>query len=81
MMKMRGYGSGFHDGKFQINKDGPRCIMSKTSFIIVDIDSLQLEGRVSNALTRWVNAMLISNYFPEVKEKINTYDVDGGNKI
>ena len=73
---MRGYGSGFYDvncARFQIDQDGPRCVISSTSFVIVDVDSLQLEGRVSNVLTRWVNAMLISNYFPELKE-INTYD-------
>ena len=43
-------------------------------FIVVYIDSLQLEVRVTMVGTSWVNAVFIRDHFPELKkQKINAF--------
>ena len=50
---------GVHCAGLQINKYSPRDILPSSSFVVVDIDSLQLKVRISVVRTSWVNSVLV----------------------
>jgi len=54
-----------HGAGFQINKDGTGDIFSSGGLVVVDIDPLELEVRVSVVGSSWVNAMLVRDDLPE----------------
>lgn len=45
----------------------PWNIFVASGLIIVDVDSFELKIRVSHILARWVNAVFIGYYLPELK--------------
>lgn len=55
-----------HGTRFQINKDSTGHIFAASSFIVVDIDTFQLEIRVAVVCTSGVNSVFIRNDFPEL---------------
>jgi len=58
--------NGVHGSWLEIHKDGSWDITATSGFVVVDIDSLQLEVRVSVVGTGWVNTVLIGDDFPEL---------------
>merc|ERR1719498_517593 len=57
---------GVHGTWLKIHKDGSWDITATGGFVVVDVDSLQLEVRVSVVGTGWVNTVLIGDNFPEL---------------
>jgi len=56
---------GVHCSWFEIHKDGSWDESTSSSFVIVDVDSLKLEVRVTVIGTGWVDTVLIRDDFPE----------------
>jgi len=57
---------GVHGTWLKIHKDGSWDITATGGFVVVDVDSLQLEVRVSVVGTGWVNSVLVGDDFPEL---------------
>ena len=57
---------GVHGSWFKIHEDGSGDVSSSGGFIIVDIDSLELEVGVSVVGTCWVNSVLVRDDLPEL---------------
>jgi hypothetical protein len=57
--------NGIHGSWFEIHKDGSWNISSTSGFVEIDVDSLELEIRVTVIGTGWVNTMLIRDDLPE----------------
>lgn len=62
-----------HGTRFQVDKDGTRHILALVTFIVVDIDALQLELHQvlisTSVFTSGLDAMFITDDFPELKRK------------
>jgi len=56
---------GVHGSWFEIHKDGSGDETATSGFVIVDIDSLELEVRVTVIGTGWVDTVFIRDDFPE----------------
>ena len=57
---------GVHGAWLEIHKDGSGYITATGGFVVVDVDSLELEIGVTVVGTSWVNAVLVGNDFPEL---------------
>lgn len=62
-----------HGTRLQIDKDGTRHILALVTFIVVDVDALQLELHQvlisTSVFTSGLDAMLVTDDFPELEEK------------
>jgi len=56
---------GVHGTRFKVHEDRTWDIASTSCFVEVNVDALQLEVGISVVGSRWVNAMFVSNDFPE----------------
>jgi len=56
---------GVHGSWFEIHEDGSWDVSSSGGLVIVDVDSLELEIRVTVIGTGWVNTVLVGDDFPE----------------
>ena len=65
---------GVHCARLQIDQDGPRDVFPTGGFIVVDVDSLELEIGVTIVATGRINAVFIGNHFPELKKLNIIYD-------
>merc|ERR1719291_551745 len=57
---------GIHGTWLKIHKDGSWDVTASGSFVVVDVDSLELEVGVSVVGTGWVDSVLIGDDFPEL---------------
>ena len=57
---------GVHGSWFEIHEDGSWNVSSSSGFVIVDVDSLELEIGVTVVGTGWVNTMFVGDDFPEL---------------
>jgi hypothetical protein len=56
---------GVHGTRFEVHKDGSGDETATSSFVIVDVDSLKLEVRVTVIGTGWVDTVFVRDDFPE----------------
>ena len=56
---------GVHGTWFKINEDGPRDVLAAGGFVVVDVDSLQLQVRVAVVGTGRVNTVLVGDDLQE----------------
>merc|ERR1712151_846511 len=56
---------GVHGSWFKIHKDGSWDVTASSGFVVVNVDSLELEVRVTVVGTGWVNSVFIGDDFPE----------------
>jgi len=61
----RSSSDGVHRSWFEIHEDSSWDESTTGSFVIVDVDSLKLEVRVTVVGTSWVDTVLIGDNFPE----------------
>ena len=57
---------GVHGSWFEIHEDGSWDVSTTGGFVVVDVDSLELEIRVTVVATGWVNTVLIGDDLPEL---------------
>jgi hypothetical protein len=57
---------GVHGSWLKIHEDGSWDVSSTGGFVVVDVDSLELEIRVTMISTGWVNSVLIRDDLPEL---------------
>ena len=57
--------NGVHGSWFEIHKDGSWNVSSTSGFVVVNVDSLELEIRVTVISTGWVNTVFVRDDFPE----------------
>jgi hypothetical protein len=57
--------NGVHGTWFEIHEDGSWNVSSSSGLVVVDVDSLELEIRVTVIGTGWVNTVLVGDDFPE----------------
>ena len=57
---------GVHGSWFKIHKDSSGDVSSSSSFVVVDIDSLELEIGVAVVGTCWVDSVLVGDDLPEL---------------
>jgi hypothetical protein len=57
---------GVHGAGLEIHEDGAGDITATGGFVIVDVDSLELEIRVTTVAAGWVNAVLVGDDLPEL---------------
>ena len=60
---------GIHSSGLQVHQHSPRNILSPCGLIIVDVDSFQLQVRVSVVGSGGVDTVFIRNYLPKLKFK------------
>merc|ERR1711988_1657571 len=56
---------GVHGSWLKIHEDGSWDVSSTSGLVVVDVDSLELEIRVTVVSTSWVNSVLVRDDFPE----------------
>jgi hypothetical protein len=56
---------GIHGSWFKIHKNGSWDISATSGFVEINVDSFELEIRVTVVGTGWVNTVFIGNDFPE----------------
>jgi len=56
---------GVHGSWFEIHEDGSWDVSTSGSFVVVDVDSLELEIGVTVVGTGWVNSVFVGDDFPE----------------
>ncbi len=56
-----------HGSRFKIDKNSSGDILSAGGFVVVDVNTFQLEVGVSVISTRRVDSVLVGNDFPELK--------------
>jgi len=56
---------GVHGSWFEIHEDGSWNVSSSSGLVVVDVDSLELEIRVTVVGTGWVNSVFVGDDFPE----------------
>jgi hypothetical protein len=61
----RSSANGVHGTRLEIHEDGTRDIASTSSFVVVDVDTFELEVRVAVVSTGGVNTVLVADNFPE----------------
>ena len=57
---------GVHGSWLKIHEDGSWDVSSTGGFVVVDVDSLELEIRVTVVGTGWVNSVLVGDDLPEL---------------
>ena len=57
--------NGVHGSWLEIHEDGSWDVSTSCGFVVVDIDSLELEIGVTVVSTSWVNSVFIRDDFPE----------------
>ena len=63
---------GVHGSGLEIHEDGSGDVTATSGFVGVDVDSLELEIRVTVVGTGWVNTVLIGDNFPELGTNLVT---------
>ena len=63
---------GVHGSWLKIHKDGSWDVTATSGFVVVDVDSLELEVGVSVVRTGWVNTMFVGDDFPELSTDLVT---------
>lgn len=62
-----------HGAGLQIHQHGTRHVLPLVAFIVIDVDALQLQLHQvligTSVLSRWLDAMLIADDFPELSRK------------
>merc|ERR1719199_1326789 len=61
----RSSSDGVHGSWLEIHEDGSWDVSSTGGFVVVDVDSLELEIRVTVVGTGWVNSVFVGDDFPE----------------
>ena len=61
-----------HGSWFQVHKDGSWDITATSGFVVIDVNSFQLEVRISVICSGWVNSVFIRNDFPEFSTDLVT---------
>ena len=61
-----------HCARLEIDEDGTGDVFASGGLVVVDVDTLQLEVRVSMVGTSGVDSMLIGNDFPELGTNLVT---------
>ena len=56
---------GIHGSWLEIHEDGSWDVSSSGGLVVVDVDSLELEIRVTVVSTGWVNSVLVGDDLPE----------------
>ena len=56
---------GVHGSWFEIHEDCSWDVSTSGSFVVIDVDSLELEIRVTVVSTGWVNSVFVGDDFPE----------------
>ena len=56
---------GVHGSWLKIHEDGSWDVSSTGGFVVVDVDSLELEIRVTMVGTSWVNTVFVGDDLPE----------------
>jgi len=56
---------GVHGARLKVHKDSAGNVSSTSSLVVVNVDSLELQVRVTVVSTGRVNAVLVGNDFPE----------------
>lgn len=56
-----------YDARLQVNQDGSWHVAASICLVIVNIDPLQLQVRLSAVLTIWVDAVLVRDDLPELR--------------
>lgn len=59
---------GVHCAGLQVHQDGTRNVFAAGRFVVVDIDAFQLELTVAMVGAGGVNAVLVGDDFPELKQ-------------
>ena len=57
---------GVHGTWLKIHKDGSWDVTATSGFVVVDVDSLELEVRVTVVGTSWVDSVFVRDDFPEL---------------
>ena len=57
---------GIHSSWLEIHEDGSWDVSSSGGLVVVDVDSLELEIRVTVVSTGWVNSVLVGDDLPEL---------------
>ena len=57
---------GVHGTWLEIHKDGSWDVTATSGFVVVDVDSLELEVGVTVVGTSWVNSVFVGDDFPEL---------------
>ena len=57
---------GVHGAWLEIHEDGTGDVAATSGLVVVDVDSLELEIRVTVVATGWVNTVLVGDDFPEL---------------
>ena len=63
---------GVHGTWLKIHEDGSWDVSSTSGLVVVDVDSLELEIRVTVVGTSWVNAVFVGDDFPELSTDLVT---------
>lgn len=59
--------NGVHSSRLKINQDSPGDVLASGGLVVVDVDPLQLEVRVSMIGTGGVDTVLVGDDFPKLK--------------
>ncbi|RRT74054.1 hypothetical protein B296_00007227 [Ensete ventricosum] len=57
---------GVHGARLQIHEHGAGDVATAARFVVVDVDPLELEVRITGILTRAIDTMLIAYHLPEL---------------
>jgi len=63
---------GVHGSWFEIHEDGSWDVSSTSGLVVVDVDSLELEIRVTVVGTGGVNTVFVGDDFPELSSDLVT---------
>ena len=59
-----------HSSGLKVEEDGPGNVFASTGLVVVDVDALELEVRGAIVVARWLNAVLVGDNLPELKNVI-----------
>ena len=59
-----------HGARLQVHQDSSGHILATTGLVVVDIDPLQLQVRLTSVGTSGVNTMLVWDDLPELKQEV-----------
>ena len=65
-LTIRAGSDAIHGPRFEIHEHSPRDVAAAAGLVVVDIDPLELDVRVALVATRWVDAVLGADHFPEL---------------
>jgi hypothetical protein len=63
---VRSSSDGIHSSRFKINQDGSGDVLASSGFVVVDVDSFELEVRVSRVVSSGVDSVFVRDDFPEL---------------